>query len=333
MLRFPLRTGPTEELVWYVAEADALRRVQEGVSSAIRAQLIAETRRWVMRDLRGDYDPTRNGSSKGRPRPRAAGSLADLLERSGESTIENWSDEEWEGFTLRCVWRVCCDGVRDLPAFSKTPGPTIRHRDLLFMATGEDTDSLVNDVLIRLCAAFLDQGFAQWQLPRRDEGFYRAFCALTAGRGPRRSAGCADWPRSSAASKTRASARWNRSANRSRSWASRKRSGTASSPPPSSPCGAGGAWSGRSSPAEIGSCARCRRGASSSSWRSGCCWIGSRWPTWRGRPWVSRGRSPGSATRPAAESECTGHRASSSGPSSCSRSPRSSASRPTSSTS
>ena len=53
MLQYPLRTGPTEELVWYVAEADALRRVRAEASSAMRARMIAETRRWVMRDLRG----------------------------------------------------------------------------------------------------------------------------------------------------------------------------------------------------------------------------------------------------------------------------------------
>ena len=53
MLQYPLRTGPTEELVWYVAEANALRRVRAETSSAVRARLIAETRRWVMRDLRG----------------------------------------------------------------------------------------------------------------------------------------------------------------------------------------------------------------------------------------------------------------------------------------
>ena len=178
MLRFPLRSGPTEELVWYVAEADALRRVQERGLSAIRAQLIAETRRWVMRDLRGDYDPTRNGSSKGRPRRHAAGSLADLLEPSGESTIEDWSEEEWEGFTLRRSGGSAATASGTCRRSSRPPGPPIRHRDLLYLATGEDTDSLVHDVLIRLCAAFLDQGFAQWQLPRRDEGFYRAFCAM-----------------------------------------------------------------------------------------------------------------------------------------------------------
>ena len=54
----------------------------------------------------------------------------------------------------------------------------MRHRDLLLEATGADTDALVHDVLIRFCAAFLDQGLAHWQLPRRDEGFYRAFCSL-----------------------------------------------------------------------------------------------------------------------------------------------------------
>ena len=45
-------------------------------------------------------------------------------------------------------------------------------------ATGEDSDRLVHDVLIRFCAAFLDQGFASWSLPEREKGFYHAFCKL-----------------------------------------------------------------------------------------------------------------------------------------------------------
>lgn len=52
MLQYPLRTGPTEELLWFVAETDALRRFRCGLSSAIREQMIAETRHWVLRDLR-----------------------------------------------------------------------------------------------------------------------------------------------------------------------------------------------------------------------------------------------------------------------------------------
>jgi len=178
MLQYPLRTGPTEELVWYVAEADALRRVRSEVSSAVRSRLIAETRRWVMRDLRRVSDPTRGPGSGDRESRWVSDSLSDLLDRFGDSTIETWDDDRWESFALQALWRVCCDGVRDLPPFTTPPPPAVRHRDLILDATGSDADALVDDLLVRFCAAFLDQGFAPWPLPRRDEGFYRAFCSL-----------------------------------------------------------------------------------------------------------------------------------------------------------
>ncbi len=44
--------------------------------------------------------------------------------------------------------------------------------------TNEPCDQLVNDLLIRFCAAFLDQGYANWRLPDRDQGFFRAFANL-----------------------------------------------------------------------------------------------------------------------------------------------------------
>ena len=107
MLQYPLRSGPTEELVWYVAEANALRRVRSEVSSAVRRRLIAETRRWVIRDLRGGSrqrpvtvlrlsavvskpgraaGPVRRGGDRDLDRRRlgrihASGSLATLLRR------------------------------------------------------------------------------------------------------------------------------------------------------------------------------------------------------------------------------------------------------------
>ena len=45
-------------------------------------------------------------------------------------------------------------------------------------ATGEDTDLAVHEVLIRLCSSFLDQGFADWELPDRDQGLYQSFLNL-----------------------------------------------------------------------------------------------------------------------------------------------------------
>lgn len=177
MLHDPLRTGPSAELVWHVAEADALRRIRPEVSSAVRARLISETRRWVMRDLRSagefgnEHTPSANRNSNVSHR------LNDLLDRFN-ADIENWSDDDWEGFTLQALWRVCCDGVRGLPAFSTPPAPPVRHRELLLDATGSDPDLLVNGLLIRFVGAFLDQGLAPKEMPLRDEGFYGAFCTI-----------------------------------------------------------------------------------------------------------------------------------------------------------
>ncbi|HEY2158401.1 MAG TPA: DUF2309 domain-containing protein [Isosphaeraceae bacterium] len=178
MLQYPLRTGPTAELVWHVAETNALWRVRSEASSAVRARLIAETRRWVMRDLRGRSEMPGDGSRRASAAPGVASGLVELLDRFGESRIEAWSDDDWEGFTLQALWRICCDGVAALPTFTPPPTTPVRYRDLLLQATGADADARVNDLLIRFCAAFLDQGFAHWPLPHRDEGFFRSFCAL-----------------------------------------------------------------------------------------------------------------------------------------------------------
>jgi uncharacterized protein YbcC (UPF0753/DUF2309 family) len=168
MLQYPLRAGPAGELLWFVAMTDALRRVSPDTSAAARQKLIAETRRWVMRDLRGARDPAW---------------AAEVFAQFRESAIESWKEDTWEAFTLEALWRVCRDGVRDVPDFAPPAPVPVRHRDLLLRATGIDTDRWVNDLLIRFCAAFLDQGVAHWPLPDRDRGFFRAFCSLYRRRG------------------------------------------------------------------------------------------------------------------------------------------------------
>jgi uncharacterized protein YbcC (UPF0753/DUF2309 family) len=174
MLQYPLHAAPDAELSWFMAETDALRRVRPEASSVVRGQLIAETRRWVMRDLRGGNEAS--------PVPRAARRvpqcLDSLLDCFGEVVLEDWSESDWESFTLQALWRLCLQGVRDLPTYVPRPAEPVRPRDWLLRATGADSDIHVHDVLIRFCAAFLDQGFAHWQLPLRSEGLFRAFVDL-----------------------------------------------------------------------------------------------------------------------------------------------------------
>lgn len=173
MLRHPLRHGPAEELRWYVAETDALTRLGPTIEPEVRDKFVRETRHWVMRDLRNHGE---HRAPAGQKNPRAV--AADLLRRYDEDSIESWSDETWEAFALQLLWRICREGVHGVEPHVQDDAPPMRHRDLMLEATEVDTDVAVHEVLIRYCAAFTDQGFASWQMPHRDDGFWRAFVAM-----------------------------------------------------------------------------------------------------------------------------------------------------------
>ena len=182
MLQYPLRLGPPEELRWFIAETDALTRVRGDVSTEMRERLIDETRHWVMRDVRNP-PPADQPTSDSPAAHRGHGGghrevIADLLQRFGESSIERWNESTWETLSLQALWRACREGVHGVEPTVPPPTETVRHRDWLLAATGEDSDLLVNELLIRFSAAFFDQGLARWTLPHRDDGFFRAFCTL-----------------------------------------------------------------------------------------------------------------------------------------------------------
>lgn len=177
MLQYPLRTGPTEELQWFVAETDALTRIRSEAPSSIHDRFLIETKHWVMRDLRltsgrkqQDIDP---GLRNDRPLP-----ILELLDRFGKSSIERWSDSTWQAFALQALWRTCRNGMYSVAPWVESRVPLIRHRDVLNAATNVDSDSLVHPILIRFCAAFADQGFANWSLPHRDDGFFNSFLTI-----------------------------------------------------------------------------------------------------------------------------------------------------------
>ena len=166
MLQYPVWTGPAVELEYYLAEAHALRRVRPDVSAAARGRFVAEARRWVMRDLRG-----RSG-------PGVPAWAGPLFRKFGSDRIETWPEPTWEAFALEAMWHVCLAGVGPLPPAAPPAAPPPRHRDLLLRTTGADPDLWVNDLLVRVTAAFLDQGVAHVPLPGREDGLFRCFLKL-----------------------------------------------------------------------------------------------------------------------------------------------------------
>ncbi len=175
MLEHPVRSGSDAEISWFLMETEALRRATPSASAATRANLIAETRRWVMRDLRGSHAGKHRSARGSESR---LGWFPSLLERFHGTEIEHWTEKSWEAFALESLWQICLAGVEQVPVQRPAEAEVNRHRDLLLRVSGTDTDLRVNDILIRFCAAYLDQGVSHWPLPNRDQGFFLSFCSL-----------------------------------------------------------------------------------------------------------------------------------------------------------
>ena len=77
-------------------------------------------------------------------------SLSELLDRFAESAIENWTEEDWEGFAFaNPLASLPLEGLKHVPPTSPPLSLPIRHSDLLLKATGASADALVHDRLIR----------------------------------------------------------------------------------------------------------------------------------------------------------------------------------------
>ncbi|QEG01229.1 hypothetical protein Mal15_53050 [Stieleria maiorica] len=183
MLQMTLHSAPDAELKWLLAESDLLSRFRTEVSSVRAEQMVGKTRSWVMRhrDLSGPVaarrsdNPTRDTQT---PLPEL---VLSAIDASSGKSIHSWSDTRWEAFTLKLLWKVSRRGVESARLPKSERRDPIRLRDLLLKVTGEDIDVTVNEVLIRFCGAFLDQGFSDWALPARELGFARSFATLFQG--------------------------------------------------------------------------------------------------------------------------------------------------------
>ena len=169
MLRYPLYVAPAGELKWLVAESDALRKIRPEVDESNRIQWLRSTHRWILRDF-GD------GLNAGK---RETGSKLVESELTGlrRGDPASWPESDWEAVSLQLLWAISGQATKHYRPHREEP-ELIRHRELLYRATGMDSDRPVNELLTRFCAAYLDQGFSQWQLPGRERGLFHSFVEL-----------------------------------------------------------------------------------------------------------------------------------------------------------
>lgn len=168
MLQFPMEILPDRELQWVLAESDMLTKFREQADPLVVQKIISETRRSVTAEVARGQSST--------------ASTAFALSDYPLANSDRWTESTWEAYTLNLLWQICRQGVLSLdPSHLATVDADLsrlRHRDLLVRITGTDPDSLVHDLLIRFSAAFLDQGFASWELPDRESGFLKSFSTL-----------------------------------------------------------------------------------------------------------------------------------------------------------
>lgn len=151
------------ELRWLAAEQKVFDRFEETVPAAIQQEMMTSAKVWLQ-----------THATEAGQRP-----FTEFFRAHGSNT-DAWSDSAWQSFSLRLLWQIC----REKTSASKTPtakpcdvGVT-RLRDRLYRLTGDDTDRSVHEILIRFTAAFVDQGYSNWNLPDRDEGFFEAFLTV-----------------------------------------------------------------------------------------------------------------------------------------------------------
>jgi uncharacterized protein YbcC (UPF0753/DUF2309 family) len=169
MLRYPLYDGTDDEIGWFIHEADALYRFREDVPPQVRRRLLESTRHWLHRDVLGGRLAANAESAE---------LVAAFNKRFNTATIDAWSETSWEAATLFMLWWLAIRGANQVPAKQLPHQLSLRPRDTLLQRTGCDTDQLVHAELTRFCAAYLDQGYAGWQLPKREAGFLAAYCEL-----------------------------------------------------------------------------------------------------------------------------------------------------------
>ena len=142
---------------WTLTESDLLERLRSDLPPEVHWRLVSD------KAGRGDDDgpDARLGDQDDSAALRATfvRDIGGDLERAAASEL----------------WHACVEAVGTTRATVVHVRPPVRHRDLIMAADPAiDTDAHVHPLLIRICAAYLDQGVAAWPMPGRERGLLEA---------------------------------------------------------------------------------------------------------------------------------------------------------------
>ena len=158
LLLHPVRQESDAAVRWTLTESDVLERFRDDLSEESRRRLLAGA---------DGADRESTGARRLADSDDEAARRATFLRAEDSDGLERSVCSE--------LWHACVEAVAlSRPAVVHVR-PPVRFRDLIQgVDPSIDTDELVHPLLIRCCAAFLDQGVASWEMPDRSRGLLQA---------------------------------------------------------------------------------------------------------------------------------------------------------------
>ncbi|MCP3168844.1 YbcC family protein [Myxococcus qinghaiensis] len=187
-LLHPMEAESEASLRWQLEERHAADRLRADLSTSTRQALLQRStegvrawlervgRDWTMTELACALLDPELGSTVRAEDSRVTAELASVFGGDGSPrSLREQLEHAPETFAVRALWSACRMTKISVPPRT---AEQLSHRELLLEATGEDVNDLLHPLLIRACAAFLDEGVAHWSLPGREHGLHPAWVAM-----------------------------------------------------------------------------------------------------------------------------------------------------------